>query len=139
VQLREDVWLLGLDDWVEGVPDPDRAGLEIRPGVFVVALFHSPEAFDQLEGRWPLALAGHTHGGQILLPWITRRILPSGCGRFLSGWYEGRRGPSSRMYVSRGVGTSALPLRLRARPELALITLVPRQAEPAAGLTAPRP
>ena len=64
-----------------------------------------------------LMLSGHTHGGQIApagLPIVT----PPGSGRYVTGWYvEG--GPP--MYVSRGIGTSTLPIRLGASPELVIV------------------
>jgi predicted MPP superfamily phosphohydrolase len=48
--------------------------------------------------------------------------LPPNCGRYLEGWYEAK---GSRLYVSRGIGTSLLPIRFLCRPELAVITLGP--------------
>ena len=47
-------------------------------------------------------------------------VLPPGSGRFVAGWYDTRCGP---LYVSRGTGTSVVPARLCARPELPLYTL----------------
>jgi uncharacterized protein len=67
-------------------------------------------------------LAGHTHGGQVRLPLVPVFWLPHGSGRFLEGWYTER---GSKMYVSRGIGTSILPIRFRCPPELSIITLSP--------------
>ena len=66
-----------------------------------------------------ICLSGHTHGGQVTLfgrPFWT----PRGSGRFVAGWYET---PSCRLYVSRGVGMSILPIRFGARPEVAVFEL----------------
>lgn len=120
-ELRSGVWLAGLDD-LEGNPDADAAFRSIPQGSFAIALFHSPVLFDQVAGRCPLALAGHTHGGQLRLPFLRPVWLPWGCGRYIEGWYEAK---GSRLYVSRGIGTSLLPLRFLARPELAILTLGP--------------
>jgi uncharacterized protein len=120
-ELRAGVWLAGFDD-IQGSPDLAATARQVPPGVFVVALFHSPAYFDALDGRWPLALAGHTHGGQVRPPLVPPFWLPAGSGRYVGGWY-GNGG--SRLYVSRGVGTSTLPIRFRCRPEVALITLSP--------------
>ena len=76
--------------------------------------------FDTVAGRVPLVLAGHTHGGQVRLPLIPTLWLPRGSGHFLAGWYAER---GSRMYVSRGIGTSVLPIRFRCPPELSIITV----------------
>lgn len=120
-ELRPGVWLAGLDDMHFGA-DPEAASRDIPPGAFVVALLHSPAFFDAVAGRWPLALAGHTHGGQVRLPFWGPLWLPQGSGQYEAGWYESG---DSKLYVSRGLGTSILPIRFLCRPELALITLEP--------------
>ncbi len=117
--VRRDVWIVGLDDPSTGSPNLG-ALKDVPPSAFVIALFHSPSYFDQVAGRCPLALAGHTHGGQVRVPFLRPLWLPRGSGRFLAGWYDMS---GSRMYVSRGVGTSVLPVRFRCRPELAILTV----------------
>jgi hypothetical protein len=118
-ELRPGVWLAGIDD-PEGSPDAEAALASIPHGAYAVALFHSPALFDQVAGRVPLALAGHTHGGQVRPPFLRPFWLPSGSGRYLEGWYEAG---GSRLYVSRGIGTSVLPVRFLCRPELAILTV----------------
>jgi hypothetical protein len=69
----------------------------------------------------PLLLAGHTHGGQVRLPLVGAPFLLPGHGRaFASG---GMRIGGSRVHVSRGVGTIALPFRLFCPPEITLVKL----------------
>jgi predicted MPP superfamily phosphohydrolase len=120
-EVRPGLWIAGLDD-IQATPDPDAAARAIPQGAYVLALFHSPAYFDRIAGRFPLALAGHTHGGQARPPLVPVFWLPAGSGRYLAGWYEVN---GSRMYVSRGLGTSTLPVRFRCRPELAVITVGP--------------
>jgi hypothetical protein len=120
--IRPSVWIAGLDDPTSGKPDLDAALNSIPQGAYVIAAFHSPAFFDTVAGRVPLVLAGHTHGGQVRLPLVPVFWLPEGSGRFLEGWYAERR---SKMYVSRGIGTSFLPMRFLCRPELTIITLGP--------------
>jgi predicted MPP superfamily phosphohydrolase len=128
--------ITGLDDLVAGSPRIERAlkGVEPRPHHIVLEhcpayrdhLTQSPERSspgqrEELEGadlsRYApqYVLSGHTHGGQVTIlgwaPW-----LPVGCGRYLSGWY---RDASPALYVSRGLGTSTLPIRFGAPPEVA--------------------
>jgi len=67
-----------------------------------------------------LALAGHTHGGQIRMTEYFAPVRPRGSGRFVSGWYELATGPA---YVSRGTGTSIVPARFSCRPELPVFRL----------------
>ncbi len=118
--VRDGVWILGLDDPTTGSPNLPAALKDVPPGAFVIALFHSPSYFDQVAGRCPLVLAAHTHGGQVRIPFLRPFWLPRGSGRFLAGWYELS---GSRMYVSRGIGTSTLPVRFLCRPELGILTV----------------
>ena len=122
VQLRDEVWLVGLDNAVAGSPDADAALAGLPEGAFAIALFHFPTALPTVSAQVQLALAGHTHGGQIRIPGLTRLWLPPGSGKFAQGWHQENR---CQMYVSRGLGTSLLPVRFRCRPELALLTLTP--------------
>jgi uncharacterized protein len=74
-----------------------------------------------------LIVSGHTHGGQVWFPfvgapWTPSRAIPE----YLRGMY--RLGPSSRLYISRGVGTNALPTRFLSRPEVTLLLLEPEAA-----------
>jgi predicted MPP superfamily phosphohydrolase len=118
--IRPDVWLAGLDDPATGAPNLDAALRFVPPGVYVMAAFHAPAYFDEIAGRVPLVLSGHTHGGQVRLPFVPVYWLPHGSGRFLEGWYANQ---GSKMYVSRGIGTSGIPIRFRCRPELSMITI----------------
>jgi predicted MPP superfamily phosphohydrolase len=133
-EMRPGVWVAGFDD-SKGSPQLEPALRAIPADArFTIALFHSPAYFDRLKGRFPLALAGHTHGGQVRLPFLPPLWLPSGCGRYVEGWYESG---GSRLYVSRGIGTSVLPIRFFCRPELAFITVGRAADSDRAGRTAP--
>jgi predicted MPP superfamily phosphohydrolase len=106
------------------VPGFDRAVEDVlassRPRI---ALVHEPEVAERLPwGAADLVLCGHTHGGQITLPglepFIVRRFAKT---KYVEGIYQIQGMP---VYVNRGLGTTGLPIRFRARPEVALITLV---------------
>lgn len=88
-----------------------------------ILVSHSPAFLDRaaLRGHvFDLALAGHTHGGQLRLGPRGIPFRPAGSGRFTAGWYQTEAG---RAYVSRGTGTSIVPARFTCRPELALFRL----------------
>lgn len=121
-RLTDRLWLAGLDDPLVGWPDPDEAMRDVPASAFVVALVHGPVIFDDIAGRFPLILAGHTHGGQIRFPGLAPLYMPRGCWPYVSGWYE-RAG--SRMYVSRGIGAPGFPVRLNCAPEIAVFDLQP--------------
>lgn len=96
---------------------------EVDPQRFNLLLSHVPAfAHEQLNKYINLILSGHTHGGQVRLPFLPPLYLPRYSGRFVSGFYQvsEHRIP---LYVSRGVGTSVMPLRLFCRPEITLFEL----------------
>ena len=122
---HDDLWLCGLDDPTRGVVRPECA-LDGVPGTRLV-LMHSPDGLLTIGDRpFDLALCGHTHGGQIVLPTGHALYMPEGDlnRRFSRGFY--RLGPDGRrtLVVSRGIGCSTVPVRLYARPEVHLFTLV---------------
>jgi predicted MPP superfamily phosphohydrolase len=113
--------LAGVDDWGWGKADWGRAlgGVDLsRPSVL---LSHEPAVLDMPETRGvSLILSGHTHGGQIRLPFVGAPARFVEEFRYLRGLYE-REG--TQLYVSRGTGMIGLPLRMGARPEIAVIRL----------------
>ncbi|MEO5718351.1 MAG: metallophosphoesterase [Chthoniobacterales bacterium] len=82
-------------------------------------LIHYPTQADRLEGRrYDLILAGHSHGGQVRIPFYGALVLPYGVGRYQKGRYESLGGP---LYVNVGIGTYMYPVRFNCRPELTVI------------------
>lgn len=87
----------------------------------VVVMSHWPDAFAVTPERVSLVLAGHSHCGQVNLPYFGRLIHASeGAEKWQCGLYEER---GRRLYVTAGVGTSIIPVRFRQPPEIAVITL----------------
>ena len=121
-ELLPGVWVVGLDDPYSGVANLNAALKGIPKDAYTILMFHSPGYFDQAAGHVNLCLTGHTHGGQVRIPFVKPFWLPLGSGRFLEGWYEEK---GTRMYVSRGMGMSNLPVRFLCRPEVTFITLEP--------------
>lgn len=113
------VRVTGLDDLRGGFPDATAALAQADPAPNHLLLVHCPLARDTvaLPDAHPVdfMLSGHTHGGQIA-PFGVALTLPAGSGRYVAGWYR-TAGPP--MYVSRGIGTSMVPVRLGSTPELA--------------------
>lgn len=108
----------GLDDLVGGRPDPRVLSQATEGADLHLLLAHCPAQRDLLPSgdvAVDLILSGHTHGGQVRILGYAPR-LPRGSGRYLEGWYVDDGPP---LYVSRGIGTSLLPIRFGARPEVA--------------------
>ena len=111
----------GLDDLRGGRPDAIAALREATPTPNHLLLAHCPLSRDTVtvpaEHPADLLLAGHTHGGQVA-PFGIALALPAGSGRYVAGWYRDAGPP---MYVSRGIGTSLIPVRIGSTPELVRI------------------
>ena len=121
-------WLAGFDDPVEGDPDPDLAiPARIRniPDEPVVALCHAPDYADDLlahpAGRAvKVMLSGHTHGGQVRIPFAGATLLPPLGKKYVEGWFHMG---GMQLYVNRGLGTVGVPFRFDCPPEITLFTL----------------
>jgi uncharacterized protein len=121
-------WLTGVEDPVEGHPDPEAAipaSIRNLPTEPVVLMCHAPDYVDKLITQpagqaVTLMLSGHTHGGQICLPFVGPLALPEMGRKYIKGWF---RFGSLQLHVNRGLGTVNLPFRFNCPPEISLITL----------------
>jgi predicted MPP superfamily phosphohydrolase len=117
------IWLVGTDDPYFGHADLDASFKGVPDTAFALVLTHAPEAFEELAQRPSarLVLAGHTHGGQVRLPFIGALRVPSRYGtRFARGLFKLG---DTLFYVNAGMGMSHLPIRFLCRPELTFMTL----------------
>lgn len=114
----------GLQDIYTRRPDlPDTLAAMARLGGAPLILSHGPDVFPALPDAPSLTLVGHTHCGQVALPFAGIVYVPSKYGtRYACGLY--RDGPKA-MIVAAGVGTSGLPIRMLAPPDIWLITIKP--------------
>ena len=126
-----DFAVCGLEDATRGEPRADRA-LDTTATKRIV-LMHSPEGLHAVGDRaFELALCGHTHGGQVALPWGPPVVVPPGRlnrrfhkGRFDLRRVDGRESHGTRaLLVSAGVGCSTIPVRLFAAPEVHLCLII---------------
>jgi uncharacterized protein len=127
IQIRDDLFVAGVDDLWNGKPDLEKA-LKDAPNTGAILLMsHHPDLLETVPARVSLTLCGHTHGGQIVLPWVGALHTGSKYGqRFVQGFVTGALG--ARGFVSRGLGTTALPIRYNCPAELAVFDLMPVSA-----------
>ena len=94
----------------------------MAPGTANILLSHNPNTFDRAaEYGIDLSLAGHTHGGQVTLEFISPDLSPSRLiTPYVRGWFEK---PGGQLYVNRGIGTIGVPIRFDAPPEITIFEL----------------
>lgn len=120
---KRSINVLGIDDFLHGTPDFTKAASTIENTLETVVLNHCPAYTDTIHELnktinipIKMVLSGHTHGGQITFFGL-EIYKPGGSGRYLKGWYALE---NTLMYVSKGIGTTVLPLRFFARAEASI-------------------
>ncbi len=120
------ICVAGTADFLYGSPSAEAAFASAVPGAPRILLSHNPDFAETLspDMEVDLVLSGHTHGGQIRLPFSYAPLLPSEFGQKYSGGLVNIRDEHPTLvYVSRGIGVCAIPLRLNCPPEITLLTL----------------
>ncbi|OAB48595.1 phosphoesterase [Paenibacillus antarcticus] len=114
--------IVGLEDLLIGLPDPEKALKGIPEGTFSLLLMHEPDYADTA-ALYPfdIQISGHSHGGQVRLPMLGAVITPIGSKRYIQGLYH-LESSAMKLYVNRGIGVTQLPIRFLCRPELTVFT-----------------
>lgn len=112
--------LFGYDDYLMGWSDPSL--YKIESDLFNIIIAHEPIVSQFIESKSDnFMLSGHTHGGQVTIPFITHKFLPEGSGQFTQGLYTAKEihtDVSLKMYTSSGIGMTRYPLRFLNIPEI---------------------
>ena len=126
ITLREDLVLAGVDDLWLGKPDMSAALEAVPDGPAVILMAHNPDQLVKVPARVDLTLSGHTHGGQIVLPVVGALQTGSDYGqRFAQGFVRANGETGALGFVSRGLGTTLLPIRFGCPAELVVLDLEP--------------
>lgn len=125
-QEGQSFWLAGIADAWTRKPDIEGTLKKVTNESPVIILTHNPDIFPGVPARVSLTLAGHTHGGQVNIPFIGRPQVPSQYGqRYAIGHIvEDHR----HLFVTPGIGTSIYPVRFRVPPEISLLILTAEAA-----------
>jgi predicted MPP superfamily phosphohydrolase len=113
--------LAGLYDWWSG--RDDTAFLKSVPhDKPLLVLMHQPHSLRALHGvDFALAMAGHTHGGQVYLPWLTDMIFRlMRDEKYVNGYYDT---PTGKLFVTPGIGVTGVPLRFDCPPTIDVLEL----------------
>lgn len=124
---NEPLYLVGVDSLWANQDNVQQALSNVPNDSPRIALMHNPDSFEKFPANTaPLAVSGHTHGGQVRLPaspqwsWL-RFTQPDKV--YADGWTKGYGKPGNNLYVNVGIGMSIAPIRLFCPPEVTFFTL----------------
>lgn len=125
IRNEQHIWIVGVDDPHLGKARLTAALEKADDSAPKILLAHSPNIYPEaIEKKIDLVLSGHTHGGQVRLPFIGAAIAP-GQGLFPQWDYGLYKKGLTTMIISGGLGESDLPIRFNIKPEIVLVTLLP--------------
>ena len=114
--------IYGLEDTLEQNPSLENYNEELKKTSYKILLVHEPDYVDNLKNNeFDLVLSGHSHGGQVKLPGIKPFFLPEGCQKYYSEKYDVN---NTKLFISNGVGTSKIKVRLGSTPSINLYRIV---------------
>jgi len=114
-------WLGGVEDVLEESADVGATLRDVPSGEAVVLMAHEPDYADHISAHpVDLQLSGHSHGGQIRVPYMRPFFLPELAKKYIWGLYKIH---TLTLYTNPGLGTVNLPLRMNCPPEITLLTL----------------
>lgn len=117
------LWLIGAGDLWEDHLDMDLLLADVPESDCRIVLAHNPDSADtRFNARVDLMISGHTHGGQIYLPYIGAPVLPVKNKSYSYGLKKSPQGV--RVFISRGIGWSIYPVRFNCFPEIAVLELI---------------
>lgn len=122
-ELPHGLFLAGVDDLSEGYPNIARTLAGLPAERTSIVLSHHPGLVERVPDRDVLILSGHTHGGQIALPFPSPRVVVKfhlHCNQ-VAGWYTNGK---ARQYVSRGLGVTGKPFRYRCPAEIGVFRML---------------
>ncbi|WP_324611603.1 metallophosphoesterase [Bacillus massiliglaciei] len=112
----EKIYIAGIDEPMLGTPDMEQALGTIPGNLYTVLLSHAPDLADHAKDfKVQLQLSGHSHGGQIQIPFAGALVTPPYSEKYREGTYII---DNLQLHVNRGLGTTRLPYRFLSRPEI---------------------
>ena len=114
-------WLVGIGDAFTNHANTKAAFAQVTTAAPKILFMHDPAALFQIKEPFFLTLSGHLHGGQVYVPGIGALVTPGDAPKeWASGWINHDLGT---LFVSKGIGTSILPVRINSLPEFVILSL----------------
>lgn len=117
--------LIGIDDILIGYGDPYIVN-NVNTDIYNLVICHEPDIIDSISNsNIDYMVSSHTHGGQIRIPLYTEKFLPPYGKKYVKGEYQINNANQTILYVTSGLGTTRIPARFCAVPELTYLTINP--------------
>ncbi|WP_277585066.1 metallophosphoesterase [Psychrobacillus antarcticus] len=114
--------IIGLDEAMLGKPDVQKAYSGVDDRGAKLLLLHQPDLVDEIGyDNFDLALAGHSHGGQVVVPTFGPVVTPPLAKKYRKGMYQ--LGTHTHLYVNSGIGTTRIPIRFWSPPEISVFDI----------------
>lgn len=115
--------LIGLDDYLLGNPDETILN-QVDKSFYNILISHAPDIIDTLDiNNIDFVLSGHTHGGQVTVPIITKKFLPPGGQKYIKGYFNFDNNSETKLYVTSGIGLTKIALRFLNIPEILIFNI----------------
>lgn len=112
--------LIGVDDFLIGYGNSSIVNKE-NSNTYNLVICHEPDVFDNFnKDKVDLMVSGHSHGGQVNIPYLKDKILPALGSKYIYGEYKNN---NSLLYVNPGLGTTKINARLFAKPEITFFNI----------------
>ena len=114
--------VIGIDDIVLGRPDIQKTLKEVSANTFNLFISHAPDVVERVKNyALDLQLSGHSHGGQVRIPFLGAPFTPPYGEEYVKGFYQIEESSGMCLYVNSGIGTSQVPYRFMNLPEITLL------------------
>ena len=114
------ILIYGVDDYLLGEPKLDKLDKKYD-NLFKILLVHEPDYIKKIDNNFDIILTGHSHGGQINIPFINKPLyLPNGSKTYYKNYYKIN---DTELFVSNGIGTSIVPMRFNSIPSINLFRI----------------
>ena len=116
--------ILGLDDALLGNPDVEKTVRNIKESNYNLLLLHEPDLSDKFVSyNIDLILAGHSHGGQVKIPFLGEIVTPPLAEKYKDGLYNFNTQRNTQLYVNSGIGNTKMPFRFMNVPEVSIFEI----------------
>lgn len=121
------ITISGVDDYLFGNPDFSLINQPYKQNQpYHLVLSHQPDLVDRfMLSNINFILSGHSHGGQVSLPFLTKQVLPIGAKKYVKGSYSLNSSTDTTLFVSKGIGLTQLPFRFLNIPEIVVVQFNP--------------